>query len=211
MTTRVRTEWSGDRYAEAVRTAALTRGLPAAAAVVESRMKTNLAGPGPSAPGQPPGQETGQLKQSITYNLTGAKARIGTNLVYGRWLEYGVAAITPKNGRALAVPVNQTAKRLQRRGIVADAITGLFKRAGLRSLGVDFAFVKRPGKPPLLIEKTATGKLKTNGAIFVLKSVVRLAARPWALRSLLETTADQQAAFSVATAKELRRVSESFK
>lgn len=210
MTTRVRTEWRGDEYAAVVRDAVVSRGLPAAAAVVQGRMKTNLSGPGPSNPGQPPGQGTGLLKQSITYNVSGATARIGTNLKYGRWLEYGFTA-TPKTAKALAVPVNKTAKRMQSRGIVADAISGLFKRAGLRSLGVRFAVIKRKGQSPLLMETTATGKIKTNGAIFALVKMVRVAARPWALRSLNESRTDMQSAFSVATAKAVAEQAGRFK
>jgi HK97 gp10 family phage protein len=44
-----------------------------------------------SKPGQPPRKQTGRLQGSITYEIDPAKmtARVGTNLIYGKYLELG--------------------------------------------------------------------------------------------------------------------------
>lgn len=89
--------------------AELTRRLSAAAIVVETHAKqlVSIAGTGgapgrdakgrfkraygsnPSAPGEPPHKQKDHLRRSITWELVGKTARIGTNLLYGRWLELG--------------------------------------------------------------------------------------------------------------------------
>jgi HK97 gp10 family phage protein len=45
----------------------------------------------PSKPGQPPRKQTGQLQGSITYEIDPVKmtARVGTNLMHGKYLELG--------------------------------------------------------------------------------------------------------------------------
>ena len=60
---------------------------------------------GPSKPGQYPGIDTGRLRQSIRVELHEAEfyAKVGTDLDYGLWLEYGTQGgkvITAK-GKAL--------------------------------------------------------------------------------------------------------------
>ena len=54
-----------------------------------------------SAPGQPPAAQTGTLRRSVQIDDTNAKgdnptARVGTNLAYGRYLEYGTKRIAPR-------------------------------------------------------------------------------------------------------------------
>lgn len=46
---------------------------------------------GPSAPGDPPGIDTGMLRKSIEHSIgdDGQSVSIGTTLDYGRWLEEG--------------------------------------------------------------------------------------------------------------------------
>lgn len=51
----------------------------------------NVYGAFPSRPGQPPRKQTGTLQRSVTYevNPTTMTARVGTNIKYGRYLEFG--------------------------------------------------------------------------------------------------------------------------
>jgi len=117
----VRTEWHGPRR-KAELTAALHRRLAACAIIVASHAKrlVSTAGTGttkgkggkekrvygakPSRPGDPPNKQTGRLRGSITWEMVGSVARVGTNLLYGRWLEHGTArmAARPWLRRALA-------------------------------------------------------------------------------------------------------------
>src|SRR4051812_44450187 len=56
------------------------------------RVKGKKAGPVThSAPGEPPKKQTGRLRASVTYEMDEAtmKARIGTNVKYGKHLELG--------------------------------------------------------------------------------------------------------------------------
>lgn len=84
--------------------AGVRRATGRAAAVVEGAIKGSFgvsgAGGGPigrvtnipSAPGSPPNVQTGHLRNSIGYNIVGpAKARVGTNVEYGLYLEFGTS------------------------------------------------------------------------------------------------------------------------
>jgi hypothetical protein len=70
-------------------------------------LSTSTRSEGPSLPGEYPHTDTGKLRQNIfisvdEVNLT---ATIGTNLLYGLWLELGIdggAIIRPVNARALS-------------------------------------------------------------------------------------------------------------
>lgn len=46
-------------------------------------------GSNPSQPGDPPHKQTGRLRASVTWEFVGTIARVGTNVLYGRWLELG--------------------------------------------------------------------------------------------------------------------------
>lgn len=202
MTVRVRTEWKGDEFAAMVRDVVTTRGLPAAAHVVEGRMKDNLSGPGPSSPGSPPGQMNGLLKNSIGISVSGMTARIGTNLKYGRYLEYG-ATIRPRFAKWLPVPVTRRAKALLRQGVAGDLMgTG---QTSLRRSGANLQVIRSKRGEPILMEMTKKGKPKTNGAVFILRKVVRLLPRPWAFRSLNEARSDANRAFAAAVSRELKK------
>ena len=53
------------------------------------RFKT-FYGANPSAPGEPPHKQTGTLRARVTYDvLASLVGRVGTSLLYGRWLELG--------------------------------------------------------------------------------------------------------------------------
>lgn len=55
-----------------------------------------------SRPGNPPFKQTGHLRRTITYEVTGSTAwgnmvgRVGTNLKYGRYLETGTRRMAPR-------------------------------------------------------------------------------------------------------------------
>jgi hypothetical protein len=42
-----------------------------------------------SKPGEAPRKQTGHLRRSVTYEVIGQSGRVGTNLLYGMWLELG--------------------------------------------------------------------------------------------------------------------------
>lgn len=58
-----------------------------------------------SRPGEPPRRQTGQLRASVTYQMTGTYVgRVGTNVKHGRYMEFGVRGgkiIRPKNAKVL--------------------------------------------------------------------------------------------------------------
>lgn len=53
-------------------------------------------GANPSKPGDPPHVQTGRLRASIAYEVSGLVARIGTNVKYGRYLELGTSRMLPR-------------------------------------------------------------------------------------------------------------------
>ena len=70
----------------------MKRRLSRAAIEVSRHAKeiVSVAGPRPSRPGQPPHKQTGRLRASIAWEMVGDdKARVGTNVKYGRYLELG--------------------------------------------------------------------------------------------------------------------------
>ena len=64
------------------------------------RLVSQQASPPPSAPGEPPHLATGTLARSIEMETfrDGADlvGRVGTNLKYGRFLEFGTARMAPR-------------------------------------------------------------------------------------------------------------------
>lgn len=114
--------WHGEQ-ARAMVLARVTRLLSAAALIVSTRAKQLLSvagtghardkatgkfkrsyGANPSAPGEPPAKQTGRLRASVAWEVAGLVARVGTNVRYGRWLEFGTSrmAARPWLRRALA-------------------------------------------------------------------------------------------------------------
>lgn len=62
-----------------------------------------IYGANPSKPGDPPHKQTGRALGSTAYEVVGMIARVGTNLLYFRWLELGTVkmAARPSLRRAL--------------------------------------------------------------------------------------------------------------
>ncbi len=123
-----RFDWHGEEYKRALR-AEMVRRINAACVLVLNHARELLSVPGtgvlvkgrivpkragmkgktiygafPSAPGEPPRKQHGRLRQSVARELVGLVGRVGTNLLYGRWLELGTRTIAarPWLRRALA-------------------------------------------------------------------------------------------------------------
>lgn len=72
----------------------VARRVDRAAFTLQEDLKVTLStSPSPSAPGQPPGKVTGNLGRSVQTDRSRVEsdliARVGTNLTYGFWQEYG--------------------------------------------------------------------------------------------------------------------------
>lgn len=72
----------------------IAEGVDRAASALQSDIKRTLSiSPSPSSPGQPPGVDTGTLRRSVQIDRSRVDsdllARVGTNVEYGRYLEYG--------------------------------------------------------------------------------------------------------------------------
>lgn len=135
-----------------------------------SRDIIGRGGPAPSAPGQPPNYQTGELYRGISARSAGDyKSEYGTTSKHGIWMEKGVPIIKPIKGKFLPVPVNYAAQVMARR------VAGV----GLRSQNLKLVVNKAKGQC-LLVEQTKGGKKdKKNGAVFVLKRSVSIKPRPW--------------------------------
>jgi hypothetical protein len=168
--------WNGDAVAQDVK-AAMRDGLANGSDVLARQMRNTLNTVGPSAPGAPPGTDKRTLRNSIAYNLTSdTTSRVGTNVPYGKHLEYGFTARAKGKG-GLPVPLNKEARKMLRDAAVS--------KTSLRNVGHGLVFIKRRGKPPLLVKTSGKG---TRGGkswipMFVLKKSVTVAPRPWVLRS----------------------------
>lgn len=140
-----------------------------------------------SAPGRPPSMQSGRLAGAIHYvhpNSLGTpgKGAFGTNVMHGKYMEYG--ANPRAHGRAMPVPVNPAANQM------------LARLAGRSLRTQKMRMLKRPGKAPLLIEQTASGKKdKKDGAVFVLVKSVKIAPRPWLSTAKTQTGPEMMAAF----------------
>lgn len=150
----------------------------------------------PSAPGSPPNSQSGNLRNHIAFASpdalsTPGHAAFGTNVEYGRHLEFG-AVVRPRTVRYLPVPVNKPAKDMLRR----------LKGGSLRSQKLKF--IKYRNGTKMLREVTpAKGQLKKNGAAFVLKLVVVIVARPWLARAARDARGDMIDAFNQTVRQEL--------
>lgn len=134
-----------------------------AAIGLQSDLKKTLSkSASPSRPGSPPGAETGNLRRSVQSDLgtvrKDLRARVGTNIHYGRTLEYG-ARIRPKKAKTLAVPITKEAQR----------------HASPRRFPRELQLIPRKGRAPLLAE-VDNDKVKPH---YVLMPSVNIAPRPW--------------------------------
>lgn len=194
--------WHGQEVADAMREAAKD-GLRAAGVVLLRSMQDTVGVNGggvPSAPGEPPRKQSGGLQRSLVLNedRPAGVVRVGTRNPLGRWMEFGVN-VRPKRAKMLAVPLNRAARRM-------FAGLGLLEggeRASLRNKPLTLITSKAGNL--VLLEHTATGKIKKNGAAFVLKSFVRVAARPWLWVSYNRARARMNDAFRTETKLSVKR------
>lgn len=148
-------------------------GLYAGATLAADRAVRNFGrnhGGVPSLPGSPPNSQSGLLRNSVT--AVHAKdlgiplaAAYGTNVPYGRYLEFGA---NPKGNPWLTIPVHPQAKRASRRGQSA------------RSFPLRFVKTKNAA----LLVKDVPGKHARMEVWYVLKHEVKIAPRPWLLRAV---------------------------
>ncbi len=98
--------------------AGMQKNLTAAAIFVVRKVKQSLAQAGPtktrpgtpaSSPGEPPHRRTGTLARSITHEIHGASARVGTNVKYGKFLETGTSKMAARPYLRPAVIKNRRA------------------------------------------------------------------------------------------------------
>jgi HK97 gp10 family phage protein len=86
--------WRGEELKRYIRNNAAER-LESAAIFLKSRVKEELSIPSGkgnrSNAGEPPHKETGRLRASISHEVDKSeiKARVGTNVTYGKFLELG--------------------------------------------------------------------------------------------------------------------------
>jgi HK97 gp10 family phage protein len=74
-----------------------------------------------SRPGDPPHTDTGRLRQSIKFEYSKGIGKVGSNLKYAAWLEFGTEDMAPRPW--LSVAVEKSAKR------VAEIFEKWFKNA----------------------------------------------------------------------------------
>lgn len=152
----------------------------------------NMGGPGtPSAPGQPPHKQTGELAgswQSEAQTRSDMTIRAFSHDPKAKWLEYG-AHIRPKNGKLLVYPVSPEAKRLEagsgtRIGVL---VFRLLKEGVLRQIRTDSGW---------LYVKDIGGKHARSVLMFRAVGAVNLAPRPYIQRSIADAKKRSQTQFN---------------
>ena len=153
----------------------------------------------PSTAWQTPHSQTNNLRRSIKYatpKMLGKPltAAVGTNVPYGRILEFG-GTIRAK-GKKLAVPLNNEAK-------------AMLRRAGGNLRSLNLRLIPRKGRPPLLVAAVGKGRMsrrtKTGGhaggeqlrPLFVLANSVTISPRPF-IRRLVWNPAHQATMYAEA-------------
>ena len=69
----------------------LQKGLEKVGLIVERQAKINVT----QSPPKHPRVQTGRLRASITHNVNPGEVEIGTNVVYGKYLEFGTSRMPP--------------------------------------------------------------------------------------------------------------------
>lgn len=82
-----------------------------------------------SLPGDPPNTDTGRLVQSVKFDFknNGLTGRVGTNLRYGAWLEFGTQVMAARPW--LSAAVRETSKEVGQifKRAIQDVIKGVTK------------------------------------------------------------------------------------
>lgn len=204
-------QWNADEFERHLIEAAeiaLTECAKLAANTAQDAMGRSTGGVS-SSPGSPPNVQTNQLRASIKYvspqNMgTRLMAYVGTAVPYGRYLEGPNAIIVrPKRVKKIPVPVNEAARKMLRRLGAYQSADQMGPPGSLRRFRLKL-IVNKASKQALLVEQTPGGKEKKNGAVFVLKSSVRIAPRPWLKVSVEKALPTMRRMFVDVAAKELR-------
>ena len=83
----------------------MERNLTQAAIFLQGKVKESMSQGGPTAtnpdaasssPGEPPHVRTGRLRNSIAYEVDKLTARVGTNVKYAPYLEFGTSRIAAR-------------------------------------------------------------------------------------------------------------------
>ena len=211
--------WNVDKF-QAALVPAINKGLTAAALVCAEQARELLSGPSPSAPGSPPGVDTGHLRNSISHVSpeaagTPLKAHFGTAVFYGRHLEFG-AYIKPKQAKYLAIPVDRgLAQKLQRGANKAHGTSGF--SYGVRNIpGLKYIPPGKGSKPgyggKLVMARSSKvhvrgqkngRKVSAGATAFILKDFVIIRKRPWIMQSALMAAPKARAAAVAVTKAEL--------
>jgi hypothetical protein len=180
--------WRGEDWAKAA-LPALNDGLTAAAAVCANQAVVNLSqNKPPSQPGDFPGHDQSNLRNSIAYASPDAlgtplKSAFGTAVFYGRVLEFG-KVITPRNKQYLKVPLDRALARHVVRNNLEDKLV---------------LIRPKDGGPALLCLPVHKGEpLKP---VYKLVKSVQIKPRPWIVRSAMMARDAAQRRF-IAVAKQ---------
>lgn len=91
--------WHGEKLKREIQAKCL-KNMSTACLFLEKEIKESLSGPSPSAPGEPPGVITGELRRSITHEIekkpTGVIGRVGSNKEYAIHLELGTSKMAAR-------------------------------------------------------------------------------------------------------------------
>ncbi len=82
-----------------IRRQILARAVAESAAALRDTARDLVARPGTagrSAPGEPPRLDSGELRDSIFARAQGLRAEVGTDLAYGRHLEFGTVRVAAR-------------------------------------------------------------------------------------------------------------------
>ena len=91
--------WYGDKLRKEIE-AKCFKNMGAACRFLEGEIKKDISGPSPSAPGEPPGVVSGELRRSMTHEVEktpqGVTGRVGTNKEYAIPLEFGTSTMAAR-------------------------------------------------------------------------------------------------------------------
>mgnify|MGYP001577525420 CR=1 FL=1 len=73
----------------------LQKGLEKVGLIVERQAKINTFSPQPSGKTHPSYVDTNRLANSVTHNVGDGYVEIGSNVEYGKYLEYGTSRMPP--------------------------------------------------------------------------------------------------------------------
>jgi phage gpG-like protein len=140
-------EWNGPAaLAEVERLTGLR--IEAAAIHLQNRWKENVSVPYPPAsrPGEPAHKRSGHYRRSLTHDMGAKKlsARVGTNLEYAVWLEFGIQGgkiILPKKPGGVLSWIGRDGKRIFRKKVIQGRMAP--RPAGRITLAAEMTTLKR--------------------------------------------------------------------